>query len=248
MRRICRNDELLRPFGITIMLIYDEDVMTEEKRAVLWDMDGTLLHTTEQHRLAWRDTMAAEGFELTEERFAESFGRRDVDALRGYLGPNLAAGEIERICAGKDTRYLEMIRTAGVTLLPGVEQWLMRLKSQGWHQAIASSATRRVIKTVLAALNITSYFDLIISAEDIERGKPDPQIFLIAASKLGVQPSRCVIVEDAPAGIEAARQAGMYSIGVLTTHSILPMADLVVITLDCLAPHAFNRLLSAGNK
>lgn len=222
--------------------------MAEEKRAVLWDMDGTLLRTTEQHRLAWRDTMAAEGFELTEERFAESFGRRDADALRGYLGTNLAAGEIERICAGKDSRYLELIRTSGVTLLPGVKDWLMRLKSQDWRQAIASSATRRVIETVLAALDIASYFDLIISAEDIEHGKPDPQIFLVAAHRLDVRPSRCVVVEDAPAGIEAARRAGMSSIGVLTTHSILPVADLTVLTLDCLPTDAFGELIGVRSK
>jgi beta-phosphoglucomutase len=231
-----------------MMLTRVEDFVAEEKRAVLWDMDGTLLRTTEQHRLAWRDTMAAEGFELTEERFAESFGRRDADALRGYLGPRLAACEIERICADKDGRYLELIRTAGVRLLPGVEEWLMRLKSQGWRQAIASSATRRVIETVLAALGITSYFDLIVSAEDIERGKPDPQIFLVAASRLGVQPSRCVVVEDAPTGIEAARRAGISTLGVLTTHSTLPAADLSVLTLDCLTPDAFNRLLGTGGK
>jgi len=217
--------------------------MSEEYRAVLWDMDGTLLRSTEQHWLAWRDALAAEGFDLSPDHFAKSFGRSDDETLHCYLGAGLAPTEVRRICAIKTARYMELVRDSEVELLPGVEDWLAGLKSRSWRQAVASSATLQVIEAILELLNIRFYFDAIVSSEDVERSKPDPQMFLSAARKLEVLPGRCVVVEDAPTGIEAACQAGMRSIGVLTTHSALPKADLVVKTLQELPLDAFERLL-----
>ena len=217
--------------------------MPEESRAVLWDMDGTLFRATEQHWLAWRETLAGEGFDLTADHFAKSFGRSDDETLRCYLGAGLPATEVQRICTIKTARFLELVRASGVELLPGVEYWLRRLKSRSWRQAVASSATLDVIETILELLNARAHFDAIVSCEDVEHSKPDPQIFLLTARKLGVPPAHCVVVEDAPAGIEAARRAEMHSIGVLTTHSVLANADLTVQTLNDLASDAFEQLL-----
>ncbi|HKS26979.1 MAG TPA: HAD family phosphatase [Pyrinomonadaceae bacterium] len=217
--------------------------MSEEYRAVLWDMDGTLLRTTEQHWLAWRDALAAEGFQLTQELFAQSFGRSDDETLRGYLGADLSQSELSRICTAKTARYMELVEAARVELLPGVHDWLERLKSEGWRQAVASSATLEVIEAILKRLEVRDYFDAIVSCEDVERSKPDPQLFLLAAAKLGVKPARSVVVEDAPTGIEAARRARMRSIGVLTTHPALAGADITVQSLLELQPSAFEQLL-----
>ena len=206
-------------------------------------MDGVLLRSTQQHWQAWRETLAAEGFELTAEHFNYSFGRSDEEALRYYLGKD---AEVERIIATKIARYLELLKTSGVELLPGVEHWLWRLTSESWRQAVASSATRNVVEIVLDLLNIRICFDAVVSCEDIEYSKPNPQIFLLAADKLDVAPARCIVVEDAPAGIEAARAANMHSIGVLTTHSVLSNADLVVQTLEDLPADAFEQLVSAA--
>lgn len=211
-------------------------------RAVLWDFDGTLIRTTEYHWRAWRETLAAENFTLTRERFAESFGRRDEASLRGYLGANLSEGEIRRISGAKDARYLELVKSEGVELLPGVSRWLGQLKARGWRQAVASSAALLIIESVLDRLGIGPYFDAVVGAENVERGKPHPDVFLAAAARIRVTPARCIVIEDAPSGVEAARRAGMPSVGVLSTHAALH-ADRVVLTLEELPDDALEELM-----
>ena len=227
------------------MIDLQPSVAEERPRAVLWDVDGTLIDSAEYHWLTWRATLSEEGFDLTRERFEASFGRRNDELLRDYFGADFSSDEIKRIGEAKEARYRELVRTQGVEPLPGVRHWLKRLKAAGWQQAIASSASPLNIAAILTALDMASYFGAIASAEDVERGKPDPQIFLVAASKLGVPAARCIVVEDAPAGIEGARRAGMRSVGVLTSHASLE-ADLVVRTLEELSTDAFDRLLSGG--
>jgi beta-phosphoglucomutase-like phosphatase (HAD superfamily) len=116
------------------------------------------------------------------------------------------------------------------------------LLQQGWRQAIASAAPRKNVKTILEALHTADCFDAIVSAEDVHRGKPDPEVFLVAAAKLNVPPSHCIVVEDALHGIEAARAASMKSIGVTRNGKLLP-ADLATHSLAKLAPNAFDNLL-----
>ncbi|MDP9315024.1 MAG: HAD family phosphatase [Chloroflexota bacterium] len=211
-------------------------------RAVLWDVDGTLLDSAAYHWQSWQATLALEGFPLQWEQFVASFGQRNDAVLRGYFGADFPVSEVERIAEAKETRYRELLGAGGVTLLPGVDQWLQRLHQEGWRQAIASSAPRLNVMAIVEALGIGAYFEAIVSAEDVQRGKPDPQVFLVAAQKLGVPPERCIVVEDAPAGIEAGRRAGMRTIGVLSTHAQLD-GDLVVRTLDALPDNAFVQLL-----
>lgn len=211
-------------------------------RAVLWDVDGTLIDSSEYHWLSWRDALAAENFPITREQFAAIFGRRNDEILRDYFGADFPAAEVARVGEAKETRYRALLSERGVTLLPGVRRWLDRLKGDGWLQAMASSAPRANLEAIIGALGIGDYFAAVVSAEDVTRGKPDPQVFLAAADRLGVAPSACVVVEDAPAGVEAARRAGMRAVGVLTGHQDLP-ADLVVRTLDELPDDAFDNLL-----
>ena len=213
-----------------------------QPRAVLWDLDGTLLDSAEYHWLAWRETMAAEGCNLTYERFAVYFGRRNDVIVRGYLGPDVSSGDLERIGDAKEVRYRHLVRTHGVELLPGVRRWLARLRQAGWRQAIASSAPRLNIETILDALGIAGCFDATVSAEDVQRGKPDPQVFLVAAERVDVPPARCIVVEDAPVGVEGAHCAGMRAIGVRSTHAAL-QADWLVQSLEELPDDAFDRLL-----
>lgn len=212
-------------------------------RAALWDVDGTLIDSSEYHWLSWRAALTAESYPLTRAQFASTFGQRNDEILRGLFGEEYPARDIERVAEAKETLYRKFIREGGVELLPGVRRWLDRLKGEGWRQAMASSAPRLNLEAILDSLDLRGYFDAIVSAEDVTAGKPDPQVFLIAASKLGIHPSRCVVVEDAPAGTEAARRAGMRSIGVLTSRESLE-ADVVVRTLDDLGEGAFDDLLS----
>ena len=213
------------------------------KRAVLWDVDGTLIDSSEYHWLSWREALAAEDFPLTRAQFASSFGQRNDEILRGYFGADYPAEELARVGGAKETAYRRLVRERGVELLPGVRRWLDGLRSDGWLQALASSAPRANLETIVSALGLGAYFAAVVSAEDVTRGKPDPQVFLAAASKLKAEPASCVVVEDAPAGTEAARRAAMRVVGVLTSHEELK-ADLVVRTLEELPEGAFDGLLA----
>jgi beta-phosphoglucomutase len=216
--------------------------MNPDSRAVLWDMDGTLIDSAAYHFQAWREALALEGYELTHENFAAYFGRRNDDIIRAYLGPDTAAATIARVGGEKETRYRAAVRRNGIALLPGVDRWLKRLAATGWKQAIASSAPRLNLDVVLEVTGTGPCFDAIASAEDVTVSKPDPAVFLCAAQRLGVPPRRCVVVEDAPAGIEGARRAGMRAVGICGLHSL--QADQAVRSLEELPDEAFDSLLA----
>jgi beta-phosphoglucomutase family hydrolase len=214
-------------------------------RAVLWDMDGTLVDSAEYHWQAWRDTMSREGSPIAYEQFLATFGQRNDSILRRWLGERTTAESIQRIGDTKEALYREHVRQHGITALPGAFGWVQRLHREGWRQAIASAAPRANIETILDALGAAGCFQAIVSAEDVHRGKPDPEVFLVAAGKLGVPPGHCIVVEDAQHGIEAARAAGMKSIGVTPNGKHLP-ADIVVRSLDLLNANAFDCLLECS--
>ncbi len=210
-------------------------------RAVLWDLDGTLVDSEAFHWQSWQYALEADGVDVTFDQFKASFGQRNDRILRVWLGADAANERIARIAEAKEAEYRRLAETHGLTPLPGAADWLERLQRNGWRQAIASSAPRLNVDVMLRALHLTRYFDAIVSAEDVAHGKPDPEVFLTAAARLDVAPSSAVVVEDAAAGIEAARRAGMRSIGVSLT-ATLP-ADVTVTSLADLPPDAFDRLL-----
>jgi beta-phosphoglucomutase family hydrolase len=214
-------------------------------RAVLWDMDGTLIDSAEYHWLTWRNTFAAEGHPLTHDEFASFFGQRNDTILRRFLGERVTAADIVRIGGAKEAAYRQMVRDRGIEPLPGVRAWLERLYNDGWKQAVASSAPPANIETLIEVLDLGDVFQALASAEDVPHGKPAPDVFLYAASRLGVPPSRCIVVEDAPAGVEAGRRGGMRTIGIATLHPGLE-ADIVVTSLEDLPDGAFDRLLDGA--
>lgn len=210
-------------------------------KSVLWDLDGTLVDSEEYHWLAWRESMAAEGVQLTHEQFLKTFGLRN-DAIVPQWIPGATLQRIDKIALAKEQLYRRLVREGGLEPLPGARHWTERLAQDGWRQAIASSAPRENIDVVLAVLGLAPCFQAIVSAEDVTLGKPDPQVFLTAAARLGSAPRQSIVVEDAPAGIEAASRAGMASIGVRRNGTPLT-ADLAVVSLADLQPDAFSRLL-----
>ncbi|HYN86948.1 MAG TPA: HAD hydrolase-like protein, partial [Ardenticatenaceae bacterium] len=145
--------------------------MTDAARAVLWDLDGTLIDSAEYHWLAWREILAGEGFDLTREQFASSFGQRNDTVLRGHFGPEFPVNEIARIGDAKEARYRELIQAGGIELLPGARRWLAVLAEAGWRQAVASSAPRLNIEAILAALGIETLLASVVAAEDVRHGK-----------------------------------------------------------------------------
>ena len=208
--------------------------------AVLWDLDGTLVDSAEYHWQSWRDTMAAEGVAVTHAQFLASFGQRNDRILRGWLG-DIDAGRIERIAEAKESAYRRLAADGGLIALPGAAEWVRRLHDSGWRQAIASSAPRLNVDVMLRALQLDPWFDAIVSAEDVTICKPDPQVFLTAAERLGVDPPSCIVVEDAEAGVEAARRAGMRCIGVSASTPLA--ADIAIGSLAHLPANAFEALL-----
>ena len=210
--------------------------------AVLWDLDGTLLDSEEYHWLSWRETMASLGHPITREQFLATFGLRNDEILPRWLGAAATREEIDRVSREKETLYRNLLRKGGVAPLAGAAEWVQRLQRAGWLQAIASSAPRANVDVVLEMLGMASFFQAVVSAEDVTAGKPDPQVFLTAAARLNVAPQVCIVVEDSPMGIEAARRAGLHCIGV-SRNGKLAAADLAVTSLDQLPQHAFTALL-----
>jgi len=196
----------------------------------------------ESHWQAWRETMAAEGVALTYEEFRATFGQRNDTILRRWLGADVDAGRMARVGDAKEEHYRSLVRAGGVAALPGAAEWVRRLRREGWAQAVASSAPRLNIEVVLEVVGLADQFDATVSAEDVEHGKPDPQVFLLAASRVGAPPERSIVVEDAAAGIEAARRAGMRRIAVLRDGAQMA-ADMVVRSLTDLPPGTFSSLL-----
>ena len=214
------------------------------KRAVLWDLDGTLVDSEELHWQAWVETMAAEGLPLTRRQFLDTFGQRNDSFVPRWLGAAATPERVRRVGEEKEARYRRLVLAHGLAPLPGAAAWVARLAAAGWAQAIASSAPRLNAQTMLQALGFPP-FAALVAAEDVRAGKPDPEVFLAAAARLGVEPARCVVVEDAAAGIAAARRAGMRSIGVRRGAAPLD-ADLVTPSLEALPAGAFESLLAAG--
>lgn len=214
-----------------------------EARAVLWDMDGVLVDSADYHYEAWRLTMQREGRQLTHADFKRTFGQRNDTVLRDMLDPNISDADIQRIADFKESTYRLLVRERGIVPLPGVLRWLAALQGAGWRQAVASAAPRANVDAIVEAMSIAHYFDALTSAEDVTRGKPDPQVYLVAASRVGVRPQRSIVIEDAPAGVEGAKRAGMKRIGVRSSHGALE-ADIVVDSLEELGHDAFEKLLA----
>ncbi len=212
-------------------------------KAVLWDLDGTIVDSLPHHWQAWREAAAAEGLAVTHEMFVAALGKQNDEILLDWSGGHMDRDERTRIGLAKEIRYRDLVRTDGIAPLPGVLDWLRRLRDAGWKQAVATSAPRLNEEAVVDALGLAGWFDARVVAEDVTRGKPFPDVFVTAAARLGVPPHRAIVVEDAVAGIQAGRAAGMKTIGVSATP--LPGADVWVRSLADLPADAFDRLLPA---
>ncbi|OWK36728.1 HAD family hydrolase [Fimbriiglobus ruber] len=187
---------------------------TAPEHAVIWDVDGTLVDTAEQHFRSWEHLAAEIGRPFTRADFAATFGWRNPEIIRHLFFPDATDARCADLGLRKETFYRASVRDHGVALLPGVAKLLAASAAAGWPQAIGSSAPRGNLDQLLGVTGTLHYFDAIVSGEDVTRGKPDPEVFLAAAHKLGVDPARCVVFEDAVAGVQAAKAAGMKCVAV----------------------------------
>jgi beta-phosphoglucomutase family hydrolase len=183
-------------------------------RAIIWDLDGTIADTEELHFHSWRQVLAAYGINHTYADFMQGFGRRNAEIIPELVGDAATPEIVETIAQDKEITYRTLLRQSNLGILPGVATWLERFQQVGLQQAIASSGPMANIVATVETLHIGDHFDSLISGARLPKGKPDPTIFLLAAAALGVMPEHCIVIEDSLPGIEAARQAGMFSVAV----------------------------------
>ncbi len=212
--------------------------------AVLWDLDGTLVDTKEFHYQSWKLALPEFGFAFPADRFQRSFGMNNAGVLEVFLGRPVEPELVQAIGERKEILFRDLLH-GNVQALPGVQDWLERLRRWGARQAVATSAPPANIDIMLGELGITGYFDAIVSGYALP-SKPDPAVFLQAAKRVDVTPPSCIVMEDATAGVEAARRAGMRCVAVASTNPVeaLHAADLVVERWDLLSAVDFADLAS----
>ncbi len=211
--------------------------MIDAKHAVLWDVDGTLVDTAELHFQAWCELAREIGKPFTRADFAGTFGWRNPEIIPKLFGAHYSDEEIAALGNRKEDLY-RAEASKGVALLPGVGKLLQDLHFAGVAQAVGSSAPRANLEMILDLTQTRRFFPVVVAMEDTRRGKPDPEVFLLAGRGLKVLPARCLVLEDAPVGIQAAKAGGMRAVGVTFVghHSAESLqkagADLVVATLE----------------
>lgn len=179
---------------------------------------------------------------MSDDDFARTFGLRNDAILRMLLGPDVTAETVREVETGKEEDYRRQVRDLGLELLPGVRFWLDRLATGGWRQAVGSSAPRANLDLVLDVTDTRRYFAEVMAGADVHRGKPDPEVYLTAASRLDVPIGRCVVVEDAPEAVAGSVKAGIKTIGVGAGYQV-PGISLGAQRMDGLPSDAFDRLV-----
>lgn len=215
--------------------------------AVIFDFDGVVIDSHHAHERSWFILADQIGESLTWEQFNSTFGQRNetILPLLGWAEESDTA-RIKELGDRKEVLYREILAKEGIEALPGVVALLENLKAAGIPTAVGTSAQRKNIDCAFGLLGISHLFQDVAASEDVSRGKPDPEIFLKAAGKLGADPARCVVIEDAHVGLRAARAAGMKCVGVTTTHPAESLAteepDRIVTTLEALDAAALQAL------
>jgi beta-phosphoglucomutase family hydrolase len=202
--------------------------------AVIFDWDGVIINSEDAHAASWERLAAEEGRALPSGHFKRGFGMLNQLIIPELLGWTRDPAQIRRLSERKEALYREIVAQQGIVALPGVTELLAALTAARVPFAVGSSTPRVNIEAVLGRLGLAGTFPVVVSADDVTRGKPDPQVFLLAAERLGVAPARCVVFEDTVVGIEAARAGGMRVVGVAGTNppERLAAADRIVHRLD----------------
>lgn len=191
-----------------------------KKKAFLFDLNGTMIDDMQYHLKIWYDVLNNDlGANLSmEEVRSHMYGKNDELLARIFGKGKFTQAQVDEITERKEIKYQEMYRPH-LDLLPGLFDFLKQADDQGIKMGIGSAAIPFNIDFVLDNLNIRKYFPIVVSAHDVLESKPHPEVFLKVADRLKVKPEECVVFEDAPKGVEAARNAGMESVAITTMHS-----------------------------
>lgn len=207
-------------------------VWQRSRKAILWDMDGVIVDSKSYHFAAWQETFARRGVTFSYDDFSRLFGTRNDFIIRNVLGQELSEEKVKAIAQEKEVYFREKAK-GNIRLFPGVSKLLDAIKKGAFKLALVSSAPRENIDFVIAELNLQGYFSCIVSGHEVAESKPSPQVYLLAAERLMAQPTDCVVIEDSPLGVRAAKAAGMKCLAVTNTHpeQDLNEADRVVSSL-----------------
>lgn len=213
------------------------------RTAVIFDVDGVLIDSYEAHFKSWLQMFGEHGESFTEQQFRKTFGRTSRDIIAALHGDGLTIEEMDAWDDRKEALYRDIVRQE-FPESDGAGELLDALQAAGFKLAVGSSGPPENIALTLECLNRAALFDAVVTRVDVTRGKPDPQVFQIAGQRLGAAPEQCVVVEDAPAGIEAANRAGMASVALTgtATREELSHAKLIVDSLRDLTPEILRSL------
>jgi beta-phosphoglucomutase family hydrolase len=194
--------------------------------ALIFDMDGTLVHNMPVHNQAWQDVLAEAGVHINPDEFHRStVGKTSGEIMRLMLGADRSESDLSYWAERKEVLYRERFSSLRAPL-PGLLSLLNQASALGLPMAVATAAPPANISFILDELDLRRFFKVVVGGDDIQHGKPDPEIFLKSASALAVESSDCLVFEDALAGIEAARRARMDAVFLCTTHAAREVAGL----------------------
>ncbi len=215
---------------------------------VIFDWDGVVVDSSRQHELSWQRLAEEEGLSLPEGFFRKSFGMKNQFIIPKLLGWCQEPSEIQRLSDRKEALYREIVAETGVEVLSGAYALLDSLDASGVPCGLGTSTPRNNLEAVIDRLHLRDYFAAIVTGEEVTDGKPNPDVFLKVAEKLDLAPERCVVIEDAHAGIQAAKRGGMGVVAVATTHpaDTLQEADLVRSGPDHLDLAMLRELVKRG--
>jgi len=221
--------------------------MTIQPWGALFDWDGVIIDSSRHHEKSWALLAAEENLPLPPNAFWLGFGRKNQIIIPEIYKWSTDPAEIERLGARKEALYRELMAAEALEPLPGVRAWLQALRDAGVPCAVGSSTPRANLDAVMGRIGLTEFFKAIVSAEDVTLGKPHPEVFLTAAARIGCAPERCVVFEDALAGIAAAHAGGMRAVAVATTHPLekLTHADLAIRTMEELSVEKIGQWFTA---
>jgi HAD superfamily hydrolase (TIGR01509 family) len=211
----------------------------------IFDWDGVLIDSSAHHEASWERLAKERGLPLPEGHFTRGFGMKNEVVIPKVLQWGDQPELVQELSLRKEAIYREIILERGISTLPGAREWLEQLHENGIPCVIGSSTHRLNIEVSLQVLGLRDFFASIVSAEDVSHGKPDPEVFLVAASRIDRPPSQCVVFEDALVGIEAAHRGGMKVVAVASTNPFeaLKNADVVVHRLDELSIPQLEKLV-----
>jgi beta-phosphoglucomutase len=189
--------------------------------ALIFDMDGVIIHSNPVHRQAWEIFNQRYGLATTEDMHRRMYGRRNDQIVRDFYGEALPDDEVAARGAAKEQVYRRLLEgCVENALVPGVRQFLERYR--GFPIGLATNAEPANVEFLLDSAGLRPHFTAIVDGHQVERPKPDPEVYLKAAACLGIDPTNCIVFEDSESGVQAARTAQMRVVGMLTTHDYLP--------------------------